>query len=58
MDQDARLVDHGEIEGAPVLEEGEIEQLVIDREVVVGGVVVGGCGWASSWSRAHAGGAG
>lgn len=55
MDKDASLVDHCEIERAPVLEEGEIEELVIDREVVVSGIVIGGCGGAASWCCAYAG---
>lgn len=40
MDVDASLVDHGNIERTPVLEEREIKELVVDCEVVVCCVVV------------------
>ena len=43
MDQDACLVNHCQVQRAPVLEEGHIEQLIIYREVVVLCVVVGSC---------------
>ena len=43
MYEDACLVYHCNVEGAPVLEEGEIEELVIDGEIVVCDVVVWRC---------------
>jgi len=43
VDEDASLVYHCNVEGAPVLEEGEVEELVIDGEIVVCDVVVWRC---------------
>lgn len=40
VDVDACLVDHSNIEWPPILKEGEIKELVIDREVVIYGIVV------------------
>lgn len=44
VNEDAGPVDHGQVEGAPILEEGEVGQLVVDREVVVQSIVVVGGG--------------
>jgi hypothetical protein len=41
--EDASLIDHGNVERAPVLEEGQIEQLIVDGEVVIGCIFVWGC---------------
>jgi hypothetical protein len=35
MDENAGFVDHSQIQRTPVLEEGQIDQLVVDREIVV-----------------------
>ena len=40
MDQDARFVDHRDVEGSPVLEEREVDELVVEREVVVRRAVI------------------
>ena len=43
VNEDAGPVDHGQVEGAPVLEKGEVGQLVVDREIVVQSIfIVGG----------------
>lgn len=41
VNQDASLVDHREVERTPILEKGEVEEVVVDDEVVVLGVIVG-----------------
>jgi len=61
VDVNARLVDHGNIEWSPILEEGEIKELVIDRKVVIYGIVIwrirgatsGTCAdlWLMAWLR-------
>lgn len=35
VNKDTCLIHHGKIERAPVLKEGKIEQLVVNREVVI-----------------------
>ena len=41
MHKNACLVYHCDIQRAPILEEGEIEELVVDCEVIIGSVIVG-----------------
>lgn len=54
MNQDTRLVHHRDVQWTPVLEEREIKQMLVDREVVVCSVVVRGCRWAASRTCADA----
>lgn len=42
VNEDACFVDHRKIQRAPVLKEREIEKLVVDCEVIVGCIFIGG----------------
>lgn len=52
--ENASLVDHRDIQWAPVLEEGEVEKLVVDGEVVIGRGFIGGSGMGVSGTRSCA----
>jgi hypothetical protein len=63
MHKNACLVYHCDIQRAPILEEGEIEELVVDCEVIIGSVIIGcrrgaaicsrAYGWLVSWVRGN-----
>lgn len=49
MNKYARLVDHSEVEWAPILKEGKVDEFALDLEVVVlHGVIYGGSRWVCS----------
>ena len=41
VNKDACLIHHGKVERAPVLKEGEIKELVVNREVVIRCKIIG-----------------
>ena len=47
---DAGLVDHRQVQGSPVLEEGRVDELVVDGEVVVPRLRIWG-GWCGAPAR-------
>jgi hypothetical protein len=53
VDQNTRFVNHCKIERAPVLEEGEIKELIVDGEKVIGVIVVDGRRGAHFWSYTY-----
>ena len=53
MHQNARFVYHCDIQRAPILEEREIKELVVDCEVIIGSVIIGCCWGAASCSGAY-----
>ena len=54
MHKNACFVYHCDIQRAPILEEGEIEELVVDCEVIIGSVIIGCRRGAASRSGAYA----
>ena len=54
MHKNACFVYHCDIQRAPILEEGEIKELVVDCKVIIGSVIIGCCRRAASCSRAYA----
>lgn len=48
MDKNTGFVYHSNIQGAPILKERQIRQMVVDREVIVCCIVVWGCRGATS----------
>jgi len=56
MDQDTRFVHHRDVERSPILEEREVHELVVKREVVVRrAVIVRDGGDAITWSSSYPG---